>query len=136
MRRLRAGLVTSLPGGFGAPPYGHYDPCARSSLYGLGPVGSGTQARPEACHAVCGLQWRNRGGAPRGERTSQGARRVSQERGSLSASRRSASPRFCEGGKRKEDEGLPGADIKNTGDDSWLFEIVGLEVAGKHAPAL
>ena len=25
-----------LPGGFGAPPWGHYDPCARSSLEGSG----------------------------------------------------------------------------------------------------
>ena len=24
-----------LPGGFGAPPWGHYDPCARSSLEGM-----------------------------------------------------------------------------------------------------
>ena len=49
MRRLRAGFVTPLPGGLGAPPYGHYDPCARSSLNGLS-LGSGTQARPGACH--------------------------------------------------------------------------------------
>ncbi len=34
--RRPAGLASSarLPGGPGAPPYGHYDPCARSSLYG------------------------------------------------------------------------------------------------------
>ena len=34
MRRLRAGFVTPLPGGLGAPPYGHYDPCAGSLLDG------------------------------------------------------------------------------------------------------
>jgi len=32
-----AGAASSaaLPGGPGTPLYGHYDPCARSSLYGL-----------------------------------------------------------------------------------------------------
>jgi hypothetical protein len=26
-------------------------------------------------------------------------------------------------GEREEDEGVSGADIKNTGDDAWLFEL-------------
>jgi hypothetical protein len=44
---LRAWFVTMPPGGFGAPPYGHYDPCARSSLNGPGknPPGYASAAR-------------------------------------------------------------------------------------------
>jgi len=45
---LRAWFVTTSPGGLGAPPYGHYDPCARSSLNGPDAVRPGTQARPGA----------------------------------------------------------------------------------------
>src|ERR1043166_3080629 len=32
VRRPRAGFVTPHSGGPGTPPYGHYEPCARSSL--------------------------------------------------------------------------------------------------------
>src|SRR5207302_1779809 len=35
VRRPRAGFVTPHSGGSGTPPYGHYEPCARSSLNGL-----------------------------------------------------------------------------------------------------
>ena len=42
------GLVSRALGGLGTPPYGHYDPCARSSLDALGPrLGPDPQARPE-----------------------------------------------------------------------------------------
>ena len=55
MRRMKAGRDAApagsassagLPGGLGAPPYGHYDPCAGSLLDGRTQV-SGSQARPE-----------------------------------------------------------------------------------------
>jgi hypothetical protein len=49
MAELRCGACclprTQTPGGLGTPLYGHNDPCARSSLNGLG-FGSGTQTRP------------------------------------------------------------------------------------------
>jgi len=43
----RAWFVAMPPGGLGAPPYGHYDPCARSSLNGPGknPPGYASAAR-------------------------------------------------------------------------------------------
>jgi hypothetical protein len=58
---LRLRLVTAgLLGRPGAPPAGHYDPAARSSLHGLRRIMPQTEARPPA---------KNRhGGAPRGER--------------------------------------------------------------------
>ena len=46
MRRLLVCLARRSPGGLGTPLYGYYDPCARSSLNDLCPVGAGTQTRP------------------------------------------------------------------------------------------
>src|SRR5438105_2756072 len=43
VRRPRAGFVTPHSGGPGTPPYGHYEPCARSSLNGPAAT-PGTQA--------------------------------------------------------------------------------------------
>ena len=42
----RGKTYPALPGSLGTPPYGHYGPCARSSLYGAGHVALRTQARP------------------------------------------------------------------------------------------
>jgi len=61
MRRMRAGRDAApagsassagLPGGLGAPPYGHYDPCAGSLLDGRSAVRFGSQARPEVSGEV------------------------------------------------------------------------------------
>ena len=49
MRRLLLRFVPAAPGGLGAPPYGYYGPCARSSLDGPGTnYAQDAQARPEA----------------------------------------------------------------------------------------
>jgi hypothetical protein len=57
MRPLRAWLVTTLPGGSGAPPGGHYDPPARSWLTAGANAGNRKRGpETEKC----------RGGAPRG----------------------------------------------------------------------
>ena len=118
MRRLRAGLVTPFPGGLGAPPYRHYDRCARSSLDGAG------RKCLAYASAARGLSRSLPGGVaePRWSAARRAgsviARVAPRKRDSWCAFRRSAPLGL--GGKglsraSGEDEGVPGADSNNTG---------------------
>jgi hypothetical protein len=65
-----AGMRSSrrLPGGFGTPLYGHYDPCARSSLNGLPPVrGRYANAVRGSCGLACAAHARRRKKARRAQ---------------------------------------------------------------------
>jgi hypothetical protein len=65
-----AGMRSSrrLPGGLGTPLYGHYDPCARSSLNGLPPVrGRYANAVRGSCGLACAAHARRRKKARRAQ---------------------------------------------------------------------
>ena len=117
-RPLRAWLVTTHSGGSGAPPYGHYEPCARSSLTTSegGNVRGGTQARPGAGGSAKARTRRGRSGAPEGEHPpDSGMHHALAKRGLLR--RRSGAPLPSGGDTQNSDACAPR-------DCEGLFEII------------
>jgi hypothetical protein len=126
MRRPRVCLASRLPGGAGAPPGGTTAP--RQELADVSePSAQAPAARNESAARRRSWvhPWRSPRGAPGGaapgpsiperERPESAfPAEATPPRGAPAPRRRPAlhSPRFGEGGKRKEDEGLPGADTR------------------------
>ncbi len=55
VRCLRARLANARPGGFGNPLWGHYDPCARSSLTTRFHHGHASADRRLSCRLPCAV---------------------------------------------------------------------------------
>ena len=121
MRRLRAGLVTPLPGGLGSPSVPTTRDCPSVGWTRHGRrrakarrIGS-SQKPPGSAPGSYGPGDRNRRcGAPRGARAPQGARH-----GRKTAALRGAPPPFFERGTGRQ--ATPGASTKNSGDDVCLL---------------
>jgi hypothetical protein len=125
VRRLRAGLVTPLPGGLGSPSV----PTKRDCLKWLDAARTkGGESRPDrvgrkppgSAPGSYGPGDRNRrDGAPIGAHPQpEGARAA--RRGLIRMRRSALRPLDFSRGKER-DYGVPGA-AKNTGDNAWLFE--------------
>jgi hypothetical protein len=125
VRRLRARLVTSHSGGVGAPPGGHYEPPASSSLTAEPLLARSSDARqPDEGN------WRGRAdgktdGSPKARPGAEGKRRDGAPQGAAILATRIASkrtdapsgapsPSIAFRGQKPQD-GVPGA-AKNTGD--------------------
>ena len=128
MRRPRACLASTHPGGAGAPPGGQQEPPARSLADGGRPsLGRPRKARPGAVRKTPAnkprlrkLVWVARRAAPRGLERDAGT----QKQWLRHLARHP--PRFGEEEKRENGKtGLPGASPNNTGDDACLLERLG-----------
>jgi hypothetical protein len=131
MRRPRACLASTHPGGAGAPPGGQYGPPARSLADGGCPcLGRPRKARPGAGRKTPAnkpgrrkLVWVARRAAPRGLERDRGHTRTNG-----SAPWRAIPLALARGQRKRRKTGLPGASTKNTGDDARLIEIWLIEI--------
>jgi hypothetical protein len=120
-----------LSGGLGAPPYGHYDPCARSSLNGRGngDVPAVRKRGPGSAGRLWPFRSNRRGGAPGGERARVRARRASKRRETVV---RLPAPRLPFAYRGETDAQAPGGDAaagtmvhaRKTEETAWLRSLV------------